>query len=203
MKGILHFVALVVSVHAMAQSDSLSIVKDIQKHQNTVNDFYRDPKRSPLLESDRQTFKGIPFFPISLEYRVKARLIRTDNTPFFGLATTTSRLAMNRLFGYLEFTLQGKAFRMPVYQSRDFIEKPGYADHLFFLFTDRTNGHDSYTGGRYIDLRVPEQGDEVIIDFNKSYNPYCAYNPRYSCPVVPAENDMDIEVRAGVSYKKK
>src|SRR5690606_18151366 len=65
-----------------------------------------------------------------------------------------------------------------------------------------TNGKQTYGGGRYIDLRVPREGD-LVIDFNMAYNPYCAYSARFSCPIVPAENQMDIEVPVGVKYHAK
>jgi TonB family protein len=78
-----------------------------------------------------------------------------------------------------------------------------HADHLFFPFTDETNGKETYGGGRYLDLRIPKSGDDIVIDFNMAYNPYCAYSSRYSCPIVPADNQMNIEVPAGVKYQKK
>ena len=81
------------------------------------------------------------------------------------------------------------------------MENPDYFDYLFLPFLDLTNGKTTYSGGRYIDLRIPE-GDTIIIDFNKAFNPYCAYSHHYSCPVVPSENYLDFEVRAGVKKFK-
>ena len=78
----------------------------------------------------------------------------------------------------------------------------GEADYLFLPFTDLTSGVDTYGGGRYIDQKIPE-GNSIIIDFNQSYNPYCAYNPRYSCPIPPPENDLLIEIMAGVKDFKQ
>lgn len=78
-----------------------------------------------------------------------------------------------------------------------------YKDYLFFPFTDTTNGNETYDGGRYIDLRIPASGNEIIIDFNKAYNPFCAYSAGYSCPIVPAENNLDIPITVGVRYYKK
>ena len=76
-------------------------------------------------------------------------------------------------------------------------DKEGYEDYLFLPFLDNTNGEESYGGGRYVEARIPE-GDTIIIDFNKAYNPYCAYNEKYSCPIVPRQNYLPIEVKAGV-----
>ena len=82
------------------------------------------------------------------------------------------------------------------------MKEEGYEDYLFLPFLDDTNGEESYGGGRYIDCRIPE-GDTIEIDFNKAYNPYCAYNENYSCPIVPRENYLAIEVKAGVKVFKK
>ena len=81
------------------------------------------------------------------------------------------------------------------------MQQEEYRDYLFLPFTDKTNGSETYTGGRYIDLSIPE-GDTLEINFNKAYNPYCAYNPKYSCPIVPGVNALDTEVRAGVKAFK-
>ncbi|MBP7982432.1 MAG: DUF1684 domain-containing protein, partial [Kaistella sp.] len=76
----------------------------------------------------------------------------------------------------------------------------GYEDYLFLPFRDETNGKETYGGGKYIDLRIPD-GNEIVIDFNQSYQPYCAYNAYdYSCPIVPEENFLPLRIEAGVMY---
>ena len=82
------------------------------------------------------------------------------------------------------------------------MNEDGFKDYLFLPFMDDTNGEQTYAGGRYIDLRIPE-GNTLKIDFNKAYNPYCAYNEKYSCPIVPRENYLDVAVKAGVKVFKK
>lgn len=189
------------SVAALAQTDSLAVLDEIAAFRKKLNDEYRNPEESPLDAKDLKKFKGHLFFPVNMDYRVKARLIVTEGTPFFPMKTTTSRLASDRIYGYVEFGIRGRHFRMPVYQSQDLMKTEEYADYLFFPFTDLTNGKQTYMGGRYIDLRIPSGGDEIVIDFNQAYNPYCAYSHRFSCPLVPADNQMDIEIPAGVMYK--
>ena len=78
-----------------------------------------------------------------------------------------------------------------------------YKDYLFLPFTDLTNGTVTYGGGRYIGLRIPKSGNKIIIDFNQAYNPFCAYSGNYSCPIVPEENNLDVQVKAGVKYDAK
>lgn len=203
MKRLSLIILLINSCAVMAQTDSVAAREDILAFQKELNEEYEDREKSPLEPKAFKKFKGLPFFPINLAYRVQAKLVVTEGTPFIGLKTTTSRLAFDRVYGYLEFELQGQPFRVPVYQSRDLMKQPEYQDYLFFPFTDLTNGKQTYMGGRYIDLRIPADGENIVVDFNKAYNPYCAYSSRFSCPLVPAENQLDIEIPVGVMYKSK
>lgn len=202
MKKLSLFFFCICSISLRAQVDSIQAVAEIKAFQKHLNEEYQDRQKSPLNNQDFAKFTGHDFFPIDLEYRVIAKLEVTNGTPFFAMKTTTSMPSTERVYGYVNFSLQGKEFRMPVYQSQDLMKTAEYADYLFFPFTDKTNGDQTYSGGRYIDLRIPKEGNDLVIDFNMAYNPYCAYSPNYSCPLVPAENQMDIEVPVGVGYLK-
>lgn len=95
--------------------------------------------------------------------------------------------------------MEGQQYSLKVYQSQDLI-KSRDLKIIFLPFRDATNEKETYGGGRYIDLKIPEK-DNLIIDFNKAYNPYCAYNAfDYNCPIVPVENKLPVEIRAGVKY---
>ncbi len=149
-----------------------------------------------------ESFTKLDFFPIDTAFRVTANLkFHKDSKPF-KMATTTDRLPVYKLYATASFTLKGEEFELEIYQNEKLTLSPDYEDHLFLPFTDKTNGETSYGGGRYIDLNIPE-GDQIIIDFNQAYNPYCAYNHKYSCPIPPEVNHLDTEVMAGVmAYKK-
>jgi uncharacterized protein (DUF1684 family) len=115
------------------------------------------------------------------------------------MPTSTGRRPLYRKYGVLEFVLDGKPQQLTVYQSLDLLKTAKYRDYLFVPFTDRTNGHGSYGGGRYLDLsRQQVVGGQMILDFNRAYNPYCAYQTGYSCPVPPPENRLATEIKAGV-----
>ncbi|RAV29856.1 DUF1684 domain-containing protein [Sinomicrobium soli] len=180
-----------------ATQDSTDVLWDIAQFQKTLNGEFRDPGHSPLKERDRKDFRGLDFFPADTLLRVVARLERTPGASPFAMATTTSRSVTGVRYGILHFTIEGEEYRLNVYQNPEVTSRPGYADYLFLPFADATNGEETYGGGRYIDLRIPE-GNEIVLDFNKAYNPYCAYNPSYSCPVVPDENTLAVPIRAGV-----
>jgi uncharacterized protein (DUF1684 family) len=187
--------------NANAQSDSIAAVHEIKIFQEELDKEYRDPAKSPLRKKATQ-FKGHEFFPINLKFRVKAKLKLTNSSPFFMMKTTSVVLSEERVYGMLEFSLDGKQYQLPVYQSSKLMKTQEYKDYLFFPFTDLTNGFESYHGGRYIDLRIPE-GEEITIDFNKAYNPYCAYADGFSCPIVPRENHLDVKILAGIKYQEK
>jgi uncharacterized protein (DUF1684 family) len=188
---------------ASAQTDSLKAIEEISAFRKKLNEEYKNREKSPLESYEFSKFEGHDFFPINLDYRVNAKLTVTEGTPFFGMKTSSSRLSTERIYGYITFNLAEKEFRLPVYQSKDLMDTKEYADYLFFPFTDQTNSNSTYAGGRYIDLRIPHEGDNIVVDFNMAYNPYCAYSSKYSCPIVPADNEMDIEVPAGIRYKEK
>jgi uncharacterized protein len=174
-----------------------SLKQSALDYQAQLNRDYADPGTSPLSPEDRKNFKGLNFFPYDPAFCVKARLIRTPGERTFQMNTTTDRKPVYVKFGELHFKLNGKACKLNVYQSMDLLNKPEYRDYLFVPFKDLTTDEETYGAGRYIDLTIPA-GNELILDFNKSYHPYCAYNHNYSCPVAPPENFLNLKVKAGV-----
>ncbi|ALJ04439.1 hypothetical protein APS56_04480 [Pseudalgibacter alginicilyticus] len=165
--------------------------------QKNLNATYKDATTSPLKDKDRKNFKGLDFFKFDSTYVVTAVLKRTPDTEYFEMQTTTEEVSKKRVFGVLHFTLHKKKHQLNIYQDQDLLEKEGFEDYLFLPFLDETNGLETYGGGRYIDAKIPE-GDTFIIDFNKAYNPYCVYNEKYSCPLVPRGNFLKVKVEAGV-----
>jgi uncharacterized protein (DUF1684 family) len=192
-----HTVLLILFISALScAQDKVPIAGDTD-FQREMNSEYKDATKSPLKAKDLKGFKGLDFFKFDSTFVVKASLKRTPDSKWFKMQTTTSRLSNERIYGVLTFVLQGQTFNLNVYQGKDLMKEAGLEDYLFLPFIDNTNGEESYGGGRYIDLRIPE-GDDIEIDFNTAFNPYCAYNEKYSCPIVPRENYIDLEVKAGV-----
>lgn len=168
-----------------------------KEFQDTLNKEYGNREKSPLTDEDFKVFKGLDFYPINEKFIVEAKFTRTPNEKVFKMKTSTSRAPEYVKYGELLFTIDGKDFKLNLYQNIELIKKAGFEDYLFLPFSDLTCGMESYIGGRYIDMRIPK-GDTMTIDFNKAYNPYCAYNYKYSCPIVPLENNLDIAILAGV-----
>ncbi len=170
--------------------------------QKNLNLEFRDATKSPLTATDRKTFKALDFFKFDSNYVVTATFLKVKNATPFAMKTTTKRTPMYVTYGIASFNLNGKSHQLKLYQNISLSSKEAYKDYLFLPFLDKTNGKESYIAGRYIECSIPE-GDKIIIDFNTAYNPYCAYNHKYSCPIVPSENYLDTEIKAGVKAYKK
>lgn len=194
------FLLLLISTFSCAQKKEPILGET--EFQKKMNSEFKDASTSPLKTKDLKKFKGLEFFKFDSAYVVKAILKRTPNEKPFEMKTTTSRLPRYVKYAVLEFKLKGESFKLDIFQNLNLMDDPEYVDYLFLPFLDETNGESSYGGGRYIELRIPE-GDEIFIDFNKAYNPYCAYNEKYSCPIVPRQNYLRTKVEAGVKAFKK
>ncbi|MDF0706482.1 DUF1684 domain-containing protein [Flagellimonas okinawensis] len=184
---------------ANSYSDLVASILDYQEEQN---ESFRDPDSSPLPDKYRKDFEGLDFFEPDTTYIVKAKFERTPEAEPFFMPTTTDRQTHEVVYGIAHFTLNGEQHQLEVYQSLDLMDDEEYEDYLFLPFLDNTNGEETYGGGRYIDLSIPD-GDTLVIDFNKAYNPYCVYNKKYSCPLVPRQNYLRTKVRAGVKNFNK
>jgi uncharacterized protein (DUF1684 family) len=169
----------------------------VETFQKKLNFEFADKEESPLTDEDRKVFKTLEYFPISAKYFVIAQFTRTENEKTFEMKTTKERRPIYVKYVELAFTIDEKPFKLNLYKNIELSKMEEYKDYLFLPFSDTTNGKESYIGGRYIDMKVPKS-DTVAIDFNTAYNPYCAYNYKYSCPIVPLENVLDIDINAGV-----
>ncbi|HEX8329127.1 MAG TPA: DUF1684 domain-containing protein [Hymenobacter sp.] len=179
--------------------DAAAHQRSVAEFQETINKEFKNPKETPLTPAERRAFKTLPFYPTDYAYYVEATFVRDSTSQPFAMETSTSRRPLYRKYGELRFELQGQPQRLSVYQSVDPLKGPDLADYLFLPFADLTNGHGSYGGGRFIDLRIPPAGSTtLLVDFNRAYNPLCAYNHGYSCPVPPAENRLAVAIPAGV-----
>jgi len=153
----------------------------------------RDPRQTPLKPAELAGFHGISWFPIQSAYRVTARFARTPSKQTFAMRTSSGGTDLYIRAGILSFTLNGHPCRLNAYKSAKLADTS-----LFIPFTDTTSGHESYGGGRYLEVPVGKGGDRTVtLDFNIAYNPYCAYTGGFSCPIPPRENHLQIAVKAG------
>ena len=139
------------------------------------------------------------FFPADEKYRIICGFERTVNSPWLRMESSGPIKRNYRIYGIIHFSINDTAVILNIYQSQDLMATQQYRDHLFIPFTDATSGEETYESGRYIDLEIKDiKNNRALIDFNKAYNPYCAYvSGKYNCPIPPAENRLVVTIRAG------
>jgi hypothetical protein len=194
------FLTCLTSIFASAQlSEEFNhsrYINSVKKERKVKDAEMRSGDHSPIPDEEKATFSKLKYYRPKVSFRKEATFKRFDQATHFLMKTTTDRLPEYSLYGEATFWHNGKEFSLNVYQNIELIKKPGYEKHLFIPFNDWTNGGETYGGGRFLD--ITENGsDTLVIDFNKAYNPYCAYNHKYSCPIPPEENDLKIKIRAG------
>jgi hypothetical protein len=138
----------------------------------------------------RREFTGLTWFPVKEDYRVTATFVPYDSPRTIPIPNILGETEHLPCPGYASFTLQGKSLRLePV------IEAPG-DDRLFFIFRDETSGKETYPAGRFLYSGMPKDG-KVVLDFNKAYNPPCAFTPYATCPLPPKQNWLPVRIEAG------
>ncbi|HYO21021.1 MAG TPA: DUF1684 domain-containing protein [Flavisolibacter sp.] len=141
----------------------------------------------------------IKFYEVDKSYRVTADFKPSASSAWLTFKTSGNKTQVYRVYGTLSFKLNGKPLQLKLYQSQDLLTDPQYKNYLFLPFTDSTSGNETYASGRYIDLTTADiKNNKVLLDFNKAYNPYCAYvSGVYNCPVPPRENALTVAIKAG------
>jgi uncharacterized protein (DUF1684 family) len=176
-----------------------------QKHYTDSLKAYQQDyvKKHEVVKGNQK--KYFRFFPVDKKYKLDARFEKISDTAVTIMKTSGTKLKDFYRYGYLHFVLDGKPYRLTLYQSIALKDKPGLEDYLFLPFTDATSGEQCYGGGRYIDFKMTDIVNNILIlDFNKAYNPYCAYTTGYNCPIPPRENDLPIAIKAGeMDFAKK
>jgi uncharacterized protein (DUF1684 family) len=154
---------------------------------------FKSEKDSPIPEPERAAFRELSYYRIDPALRFSLKLNRYSAPKQVRLATNTGEIRRGLRYGFFQFQVDGQTCELQVYRLDD---EFGGSASLFVPFRDTTSGKETYAAGRYIDLKENTSGI-YDVDFNRAYNPYCAYNSDYSCPVPPAENTLKVPIRAG------
>lgn len=181
-------------------STQLAIMSDeayraeMEAQRKQKDEFFRTSSESPI--ENKTLFHGLHYFEPNQDYRVLATL-----TPYqgsdkdFKVTYTDGTTDTYERFAYADFTVQGNQERLLLLKNEGTIS---------VLFRDKTSGGQTYGGGRYIDIPLEDaDGNKLVIDFNKAYNPYCAYAPDFACPLPPAENTLNVAIQAGEQYMEE
>ena len=182
--------SLVLFFSSFAQQDRNHYTDSMKAYQvNYIN------THEVVKKKDRKYFR---FFPIDRSYLVNAHFEKLGDTTGFTMTTSAHTVQHYFKYGRLDFSLSGTACHLYIYQSHELMKNPKLKDYLFVPFTDATTGDESYGSGRYLEFFIQEiNNDMLVIDFNKAYNPYCAYATGYHCPIPPGENHLLVPVKAG------
>ena len=168
----------------------------IQSARTEKDRAFKDTRESPLKPEQRAGFKGLDYFAPDESYRIAAALrVAAENEQVVStMPTSTGKMRQMRRVGSLEFNLKGQPLSLVAFLEDS--ESGRSSRRLFVPFSDLTSGTETYPAGRYLDLDATPTG-LYDLDFNKAYNPYCAYNETYDCPFPPRENRLTVAVRAG------
>jgi uncharacterized protein (DUF1684 family) len=196
--GILAVIALAVAYTLTGTDNPEVYMEKIEKERDRQFKFIRYNIESPLTEEQKKDFKELDFYPIDPAYKVRAKMVPVEDRKMMELPMTDGTVEKYLKHSFAEFQLSGQTYRLLLLQSVKELDKRNF----FLAFADATSGVETYGGGRYINLRQDGK-NSITIDFNMAYNPYCAYNPDFACPLPPKENVMEIAVRAGEKDYKK
>lgn len=160
---------------------------ELEQYRAAKDEFMKSDPRSPLTPEQKRTFKGLSYFPENPSLRLEVEVEEFPQKERVDMLTSTGDVQSYLRFGRLKFTLEGQEAQLTLYADRN-----GY----FLPFVDSLAGAETYPAGRYLEPEPLENG-KFLVDFNYAYNPYCAYNDLWSCPLTPAENRLKLPVRAG------
>lgn len=168
----------------------------IAQHRDAYRNEFLTSASSPL--QSKEAVAKLTFYAPDSTYRVVADVQRIEKAEPFDMPTYSGKTKPYVAYARLSFTLHGQPQQLTIFRSLDLQRLPQYRDYLFLPFKDATSGKETYGGGRYLDLRLGEiQNGKLTLDFNKAYNPYCAYADGYSCPIPPKSNVLPVAIAAG------
>ena len=168
-------------------------MSDLQAFRKEKDDFFASHPQSPLTPEQRQDFNGLDYFPenpgLQLDLAVEEFLVKDR----IEMQTTTGDLQVYERFGRVEFEIEGQPAGLTIYRG---------PNGFFLPFVDSLAGEETYPAGRYLEPELLPNG-RFLVDFNLAYNPYCAYNEAWSCPITPFENRLKVPIRAGEKLFRK
>lgn len=198
-------VITLISTLCFAQKTSSFYKKDLEYHRKSYKKGFIKDERSPLVKKD---LRNLDFYPSDEQWNLKCPCVTEENGLQFDMPTYSGIKKPYKIYARAHCSHKKDTFSVTLYQSFQPMN-PLASSYLFLPFKDETNSETTYGGGRYINLTINDIKDGYItIDFNKSYNPWCAYSDGYNCPIPPKENHLEIQVNAGEkkykgSYKNR
>jgi len=163
------------------------IMQTLKTFRADKDDFYARHHQSPLTPAQKRDFKGLDYFPENTTLRLEVDVETSQTSEHIMIDTTGGQSQTYQRFGRFKFQVDGQSAELTIYKNQN-----GY----FLPFVDNLAGKETYPAGRYLEPEKLPNG-KFLIDFNLAYNPYCAYNEKWSCPITPAENRLKVSICAG------
>lgn len=176
----------------LSQVNEATYLDKVEKIRADKDKMFQSGKESPLIKADKSKFQGLNYFPIDEKFKVSGKFIKSPFPKKVFVNTSSGDNRSYLVLGKFTFSIDDQPYSLTLFSGEDELGQ----SYNFLPFTDATTGVTTYESGRYID-DVLIKDDLVYVDFNLAYNPYCAYNPKFDCPIPPAENHLLVEVAAG------
>lgn len=183
---------LALALAACGESASTTSYEQQVTQDRLQRDMEMREKNSPVAPSRRSAFQGLNYYPVDRTYRYAVPLQRYATPDTVQVAESTGTISEQIVVGTVPVPLPTDTSRLVVFKVKSGPER----GQLWIPFADSTNGHTTYSAGRYVDLQ-PAASDSVVVDFNRAYNPTCAYDPDFACPLPPSENRLAFGIPAG------
>jgi len=192
--GLIGVVLVVIIFYTFTQTGGEeSFIQKVERERAEKINYLKNNADSPFKTQGGAPFKVPTYFEPDINFSIEASLTVNSIKEPFALATTSGQSDQYYIYGYADFTIDGQSQRLMLLEPQSHPDP----DYLFLPFADGTSGNETYGGGRFLDLKKSRVPGVIEIDFNLAYNPYCAYNPNYVCPLPPAQNVLTVGVKAG------
>ena len=194
--NILYCFLLYMTCLSCQPSTSSQYIKELEQHRVDYKEKFKNNERAPLRTDEELSL--MDFYKANQSYDLKCNFKRDDKQTPVVMSTYSGKKKDFIIYGTAGCQVNDSEFSLLIYQSAMARSNPLAAKHLFLPFKDFTNGEETYGGGRYMDVSIDDvEGSLINLDFNHSYNPWCAYSDGYNCPIPPVENHLQFEMKVG------
>ena len=184
-------------INTLSPEETDALTKAIEHARDLKNQKMENPTTSPLNAEKLASFAGLSYFGIDFKFRIKATLVRANTEKFVALLMSDGKSKQFREFGTLLFNFEDTDCRISIFYNQNLPEFAGLADQLFIPFKDKTSGLVTFAGGRYLPLALPDNDQNVVLDFNLAINPYNAYNESIVSVFPPASGMLQVSMISG------
>jgi len=167
----------------------MSYTEHITGNRMKKDKFFKESPHSPLTPQQKETFQELTYFPADEKYSFKVNLKQFSQQDTIDIMTSKGQVQKYIRYGHIEFEIDSETYMLTVFKQPN-------SDYFFVPFKDKTTGNETYSAGRYVEIEK-ESENNYELDFNTAYNPFCAYNDNWVCPLTPFENTLDVEIKAG------